>query len=276
VIFLDSIDRTNPMPLVHQLTLLLREKIINGEYPPHSLFPTEEQLTAKFGVSRTTVRMALSNLVAEGIIYREQGRGTFVNPVKLSTNTKNKYLKKHVARDVGQVKSTTYIIKSAGMVPSSKVICFSAERPNDQVVQNLGIRKEHTVWYIERVRYADDLPVLLEKLWIPQFMCPDLTEEHLQGSLYEYLSKTYGYEFQSASQVLRAISLSSRDAMLLDLNEGSPALFITGVTYLKNGKPIEMENTIYNSEVMEFLIELGESSEYARIRKSEEDVLSPS
>jgi len=263
------------MPLVHQLTLLLREKIVNGDYPPHSLFPTEEQLTAKYGVSRTTVRMALSNLVADGLIYREQGRGTFVNAGKLPAESKNKYLKKHVARDVGQVKSTTHIIESAGMVPSSKLIRFSAEQPNDRVAQNLGIRKEHTVWYVERVRYADDLPVLLERLWIPQFMCPELSEEHLKGSLYEYLSTAYGYEFQRASQVLRAILLSSEDALLLDLNEGSPALFITGVTYLKNGKPIEMENTIYNSEAVEFLIELGESSEYARIRRSGDALSSP-
>lgn len=166
------------------------------------------------------------------------------------------------------MKSTSFIIESAGMHPTSKVICFSAERPSEEVARNLDIRIDHTVWYIERVRFADELPILIEKLWIPQFLCPDLSEEHLKGSLYKYLSSSYGFEFQSASQVLRAVSLSPSDAILLDENPGSPALFVTGITYLKSGKPFELENTVYNSEAMEFLIEIGESSEYARIRKS--------
>ncbi|CAI6084884.1 GntR family transcriptional regulator [Cohnella sp. JJ-181] len=267
---LDAIDRTSPIPLVHQLTQILREQIASGAFPPQSLFPTEEQLTNKYGVSRTTVRLALSSLVNEGIIYREQGRGTFVNAAPLTTEVRGNYLRKHVARDVRQVKSTSFIIESAGMVPSSKVIYFAAELPSEKVAQSLEIRREHAVWYFERVRFADDLPILLERVWIPQFLCPDLTEEHLKGSLWEYVSNTYGFEFQNASQVLRAISLSPADALLLDENQGAPALFVTGITYLKNGKPFEHENTIYNSEAMEFLIELSESSEYARIRKAEE------
>jgi GntR family transcriptional regulator len=264
------LDRQSPIPLAYQLTTILRDMISSGEYPPHSLFPTEEQLTIKYDISRTTVRIALSNLVNEGLIYREQGRGTFVNVKRSNENQRNGLFGRgRVARDVVQIKSTTNIIRSAGMTPSTKLLRFIVEQPDETIVENLKIRPEHVVWYIERLRFADDIPVLLERVWVPQFMLPNITKEELEGSLFQVYTEKCGYKLSWAHQILRAVSLSAEDAEILGQEKGSPAMYVTGVTYLDDGRPIEMENSLFNSQITEFNVDLGESSEFARIRKTE-------
>src|SRR5699024_7886429 len=141
------IDKSNPIPLVHQLTQILREDIMKEVYPTHSLFPTEAELTKKYEVSRTTVRMALKKLVKENLIYRKQGRGTFVNSVNSISNSKSP---QHVAKDVLELKSTTNIIESAGMESSSHILQFELKKPNTKVATNLNISYQSEVWVIKR------------------------------------------------------------------------------------------------------------------------------
>src|SRR5690554_3689421 len=76
----ERLDRYSPIPLIYQLSDILRDKIMKGEIKPNEPLPPEIELASSYGVSRTTVRLALAKLVNEGLIRREQGRGSFVNP----------------------------------------------------------------------------------------------------------------------------------------------------------------------------------------------------
>src|ERR1700737_2053749 len=123
---LQPLDRNGSIPLVYQLGEVLRAKIARGEYRLAEPIPTEEQLQKFYGVSRTTVRLALAKLVNEGYIRRQQGKGTYVNPRGLVARGKPKPF----SRDMFGVKNTTQIIQSAGMKVRTEVLNFEGRLPS--------------------------------------------------------------------------------------------------------------------------------------------------
>ena len=258
---MQPLDRNGNIPLVYQLSEAIRDKIVRGEYRPGELIPTEDQLEKFYGVSRTTVRLALAKLVNEGYIRRQQGKGTYVNPRGLVTKGKRMPL----STDMFGVKSTTQIIQSAGMKVRTEVLHFARELPSEDVAEKLGINEKDPVLHFERLRYADDRPLVLEKSWIPAAQCPDLKREDIRGSLYLVLSKKYHRQIAAAYQSLRAILASELDARILDLQIGEPVMLVHGVTYLDDGRAIEAQESHFRAESIEFVIELGEYSQYARL-----------
>ena len=253
--------RDGSIPLVYQLGEAIRDKIVRGEYDPGQPIPTEEQLQKFYGVSRITVRLALAKLVNEGYIRRQQGKGTYVNPRGLVTKGKPKPF----SRDMFGVKSTTKIIQSAGMKVRTQVLRFAREMPSNEVAERLGISEKDSVLHFERLRYANDKPLVLEKSWIPAAQCPDLKREDIKGSLYLALFKKYHHHVAAAHQSLRAILASELDARVLNLQIGEPVMLVDGVTYLEDGRAIEVEESHFRAEAIEFIIELGEYSQYARL-----------
>ena len=258
---MQPLDRNGSVPLVYQLGEAIRDKIVRGDYGLGQPIPTEDQLEKFYGVSRTTVRLALAKLVNEGYIRRQQGKGTYVNPQGLVTIGKPKTL----STDMFGVKSTTQIIQSAGMKVRTEVLYFTHELPGQDVAEKLGIKEKDPVLYFERVRYANDRPLVLEKSWIPAAECPDLKREDVKGSLYLVLFKKYHHHIAAAHQSLRAVLASELDARILDLQIGEPVMLVRGVTYLHDGRAIELQESHFRAESIEFIIELGEYSKYARL-----------
>jgi DNA-binding GntR family transcriptional regulator len=258
---MQPLDRNGNIPLVYQLGEAIRDKIVRGEYRLGEPIPTEEQLQKLYGVSRTTVRLALAKLVNEGYIRRQQGKGTFVNPSGLVTKSRPKPL----STDMFGVKSTTQIIQSAGMKVRTEVLQFAHELPSADVAEKLGINEKDPVLHFERIRYADERPLVLEKSWIPATQCPDLKREDVRGSLYLVLFKKYHHHLAAAHQSLRATLASELDARILDLQIGEPVMLVRGVTYLGDGRAIEVQESHFRGESIEFIIELGEYSQYARL-----------
>ena len=258
---MQPLDRNGAIPLVYQLGEAIRDKIVRGKYRVGQPIPTEEELQKFYGVSRTTVRLALAKLVNEGYIRRQQGKGTYVNPQGLVTKGKPKPL----FRDMFSVKSTTQIIQSAGMKVRTEVLHFARELPSVEVSQKLGIKESDPVQHFERVRYADDRPLVLERSWIPAAECPDLKREDVKGSLYLLLFKKYHHHIAAAHESLRAVLASEPDARILDLQIGEPVMLVRGVTYLNDGRAIELQESHFDAGSIEFVIELGVYSQYARL-----------
>ena len=258
---MQPLDRNGNIPLVYQLGEAIRDKIVRGEYSQGDSIPTEDRLQRLYGVSRTTVRLALAKLVNEGYIRRQQGKGTYVNPRGLVAKGKSKPF----SRDMFGVKSTTQIILSAGMKVRTEVLHFARTLPSEEVAAKLGISEEDPVLHFERVRYADDRPLVLERSWIAAVQCPDLKREDVKGSLYLVLFKKYGHQIAAAHQSLRAVLASKLDAGILGLQIGEAIMLVHGVTYLEDGRAIEAQESHFRAESIEFIIELGGYSEYARL-----------
>jgi GntR family transcriptional regulator len=249
------------VPLVYQLSEIFRSKIITGELRPNDAFPTEEQISAQYGVSRTTVRLALAKLVNEGFIRRQQGVGSFVNPKGLVRIGEVQPL----SRDMSDVKSTTNILETAGKKVGTKVLSFSIERPSERIAEKLDIDMSTRVAHFERVRLADGEPLVVEQIWVPETICPDLGMQDVQGSVYRVLADRYGLRITAAHQALRAVNVEPRVAKLLGVPDGTAVMHVAGVSYSDSGTPIEVEESWFRSDMMEFIIELGSLSTYARL-----------
>ncbi|MBP1848134.1 GntR family transcriptional regulator [Rhizobium petrolearium] len=249
------------VPLVYQLSEIFRLKIANGELQPNDPFPTEEQISKTYGVSRMTVRLALAKLVNEGFIRRQQGVGSFVNPKGLVRADEVQ----PVTRDMSDVKSTTNILESAGKIVGTKVLTFSLDKPAPRIAEQLDISEAEHVFHFERLRLADGEPVVLEKIWIPERICSTLSKADVEGSVYRVLADRFGLNVMAAHQALRAEIADEALASVLGVAAGAPIMRVAGVSYTDAGTPVEVEESWFRSDMMEFIIELGSLSTYARL-----------
>jgi len=215
---LQPLDRSRPEPLWHQLAEALRARIASGEWPPGFQIPTEDQLCETFGVSRITVRQGVARLEAEGLLRRDQGRGTFVRDARL------------IAGDSGLTSFTEEVLR-LGVRAGSRVIGAGVEPATAHVADALGIEEGDDVTVVRRLRLGDGSPMGIQTAHIRTDRAPDLAE-HVGGvaSLYELLRERYGIVPEEAREVYRVGSASPQDAEILEIEPGSPVFIVERTT----------------------------------------------
>ena len=154
----------------------IKAAINNGSFKSGDLIPSENELKEKYNVSRMTVRQALNNLVNEGLLFRHQGKGTFVSNAKIE-------------KSIQGIRSFTEEMEATNRKVSSKVITFKEIKANQIIAEKLFLKKGDLIYYIERIRYGNNVPVLFEILHIPKNIFPNITKKDLEGSFYKYLEK---------------------------------------------------------------------------------------
>lgn len=212
----------------------LRESITIGHYKTGDMIPTEAELMANYGVSRVTVRKALDTLVAQDMLQRVAGAGTFV---------KNTFVKEHVPI----LRGFTDEITEMGMKPSSKVITFELMKVPDRLYRTLGIGKEEMVYHIQRIRYADDVPFVLETTHMSVRLYPDMSLKVLNGSKYHYVEDTLGLKIKYSQHTVTPLLPSEDIAELFSLSTQQPIIKAANTTFLENGQVLDYTELIYNS-----------------------------
>jgi GntR family transcriptional regulator len=233
---MDLIARGSKLPFYHQLYEILHGKIVRGEWKPGDTIPPESELIEQYQVSRVTVRQALDILVNEGLIYRQQGRGTFVA---------------HPAVEHGLVRliNFTQDMCNRGFEPGTKVL-FSALVPAPpDIAEKLEIEPGEELACLERLRLADGEPMSIEKSNLIHRYCPGvLQHDFTSDSLREYLDRTYGIRWAHAKQVIRAILALPDLAHLLSVRPKSPLLYIERVSYTERNIPLEFLRIYYRGD----------------------------
>jgi GntR family transcriptional regulator len=239
------------VPLYIQLKDILREKILKGEYKPQDRIPPESELCALYGVSRVTVRQALSVLAHERLLYRKQGKGTFItSPI--------------LGRQLPRLDSFSDTMRELGLTPSSRVVERRVENANADVAALLRLpTKEKRVNKIVRVRLANGEPVLLESTYIPYFLCPALLKSDPQtvsrfetASLYQYLTETCGLVPHTARETYEVTALKKREAELLRCSQSQPAFAIERIAFLGDGTPVELTRSRGRGDRVRFTLQL--------------------
>lgn len=158
------------------------------ELHPDDALPSERELMSRYGVSRATVRRAIDAMVTDGVLNRIQGKGTFVSRPRLESDL-------HLA-------SFSQDMTRRGLVPSTAILTLELDSPTSDIAAALELPRRGKAWHLERIRFANDVPIALEDGWYPQHLLPDLDHQDLSGSLYDVLSSEYGLAIDHAAQTL--------------------------------------------------------------------------
>ncbi|MBS1794129.1 MAG: GntR family transcriptional regulator [Acidobacteria bacterium] len=230
----ETLTRDGTVPLHTQIAEALRVQIQNDQFKEN--LPSERELAERYAVSRMTVRQALQKLRLEGLIYNERGVGTFVNNRKIDVHTRN-------------LNGFSEEMISLGLRPSSLVLTFRRELAGPDVMRDLGLGAGAEVFYLERLRLADDEPMAFEKTYLPAYLFPKLDKFDLtKNSLYRVLGENYDSRMHHAEEVLEAAAAPKRIAEQLGVRGGAPVLVVHRVVFTESHQPIESAHTIYRAD----------------------------
>ncbi len=246
-----------PVPLHHQVYLDLRASLDGGEWRSGDRLPTERELAARYGCSLITVRRALGELAREARIERTRGRGTFVT-------------RPAIRLDMGGSLSFSEEMVDQGHTPGTRVIASRTETAGPVVATALGIEIGAPTLYVERLRLADDEPLLLEQVHLPADRFPGLLSADLaSGSLYDLLAGRYDAPVAFARESFVPISLPAREARLLGQHPDRLALLVEGVAYTRGGVPVEYARTYVRGDRMRYQVdrEIARSSQLAEVER---------
>jgi GntR family transcriptional regulator len=218
-----NLQSESSSPLYHQLMQRLAEDIERGKYPVGSRIPPEHELEALYKVSRVTVRRALSELTAEGLLEKKQGKGTFVSTPRISQDLKSIH-SFHEACKLNGFRGGTNLVHVKEVNADDSDICELELREGSKVVETL------------RVRTADGVPVVLEKNHF-SMVYSYLENENLAGSLYGVL-RDYGIEPKQASHDISMAFATDDQAKLLNIKKGDPLMRLHEVVYDQKGRPL--------------------------------------
>ena len=218
-----NLQSESSSPLYHQLMQRLAEDIEHGKYPVGSRIPPEHELEALYTVSRVTVRRALSELTAEGLLEKKQGKGTFVSTPRIS-------------QDLKSIHSFHDACKLNGFRGGTILVHVKEVNADDSDVRELELREGSKVVETLRVRTADGVPVVLEKNHF-SMVYSYLENENLAGSLYGIL-RDYGIEPKQASHDISMAFATDEQAKLLNIKKGDPLMRLHEVVYDQKGRPL--------------------------------------
>ncbi|MDD3170105.1 MAG: GntR family transcriptional regulator [Eubacteriales bacterium] len=228
-------SETSDVPLYIQLAAYFRIQIQNGILKPGDMMIAENSLCELLNVSRTTVRQSMNLLVEEGLLIRYRGKGTFVANFKIKRNMNHLY-------------SFTEDMQAIGAKPVSKVIRAEVlETCPDEIADILKLPSTHTpLFYLERLRLANDEPILWERTYIPYYLCNKIeTFDFNRDSLYQVLNETYHLDMYHAKETLDAILLSKNEAALLECTSAKNVGYrIARISYLDSGFIFEYTTSV--------------------------------
>jgi GntR family transcriptional regulator len=210
----------------------------------HALQPgdrigAERELAEQYGVGRWVLRNALAQLQADGYIVRTHGRngGIFVAPRKL-------------IRDLERLVSLPEYLRAQGLETGTTVLATRVEQAEGDVLKDLALAIGDLVYVIDRVRFAEGLPLSVETVWLPANMFPGLLGHSMVGSVYELLESEYQVQRGHAVEVISAAPATRHQAGLLQLAPGEPVLGVQRVAELTDGTPFERGVEFYRFDRM--------------------------
>ena len=201
----------------------LKQKIEEGLYAPQSVLPSENILTTRYGVSRNTVRRAIAKLADESYVQSIHGKGVIVIYRKAEANV--------FSFDV--IESMKEAAARNNREYHTKVIHFTTFTVDEYLARKTGFAVGEEVYYIQRVRYFDDVAMILDNNWFLTRVVPGLTREIAEKSVHEYLENVVGDTIVTTRRTLTVEKITEIDEKYLDLVDcGAMAVVTSDVLHI--------------------------------------------
>lgn len=224
-------------PLYRQLADALSQQV--PRLPPQTPLPSERKLSDALGLSRVTVRRALDELAADGLLLRRQGART-VQATRLE-------------KALSSLTGFSDELRARGQVPGQKWLARQTVLPTPAEAMALDLSASDAIVRLVRVRLADGAPIAIERAAVPQSVLP--SGELVAESLYQALNEHDARPVRGVQRI-RAGLMTRADAEQLDSAPGSPLLIVERRCFLADGRPVEFTETRYDGERYDFLTEL--------------------
>ncbi|EEF62958.1 GntR family transcriptional regulator [Pedosphaera parvula] len=227
-------------PKYFQIRRDIISMVQRGELAPGNPVPSENEIIEKYQVSNTTARKALHELEKEGWVTRIKGKGTFVKNYT-------------VVRAINRIFGFTKNMIEAGRKPATKLTGFHLRKgDHTQVVNGREFTMRGPYCEIERVRYADGIPMMSETRYISLQFCPEIHRRNLEHSLYQIFEKDYGIVLTEINQMVSAVIIEGAALEVFQLEKPSPAFRVEGVSFCGKDMIVEMEDSVYRGDMYRF------------------------
>ncbi len=236
--------KSSGKPLYQQVDNIIRQRLIDNVWVPGDALPSEMQLAAELKVSQGTVRKALNDLVAENLLYRRQGLGTFV-----SEHTERRALFLYFS-----------IVGNDGsrLLPESKILKCAEVKPTAEEIDRLQLDPGEEVVRFRRVRFFNSIPTIMENITLPLEHFPGFgTDVEPPNNLFRFYQSNYGITVSKAEETLRAVGASAEEAKFLGIDKGAPLLEIDRVAKMLDGRPVEMRVSHCETSNYRYVAERG-------------------
>lgn len=234
-----TFDHDGPQPLNVQVSDVIRQKIISGEWPPDYRLTSEPELAHEFGISRGTLRRAISTLIREGLLVQARGRGTFVTATALEPSIAQKLT----------TLSEDFALR--GEEVTTEVLTVDTMRAPAPVAALLDLGKGQEVLHLERVRSSAQGPVTYLVNYVRLDVAPGLENvDFTRQSLFGELESKYGLKISRGRRTFSAVAATAELARRLGVVEGHPLLYLEQITYLADGRPVEYSDVWIHSDRM--------------------------
>ncbi|WP_033341730.1 GntR family transcriptional regulator [Catenuloplanes japonicus] len=228
-----TVDRDRSQPLYLQVSNALEGAIESGLLAPGERLPDEISFAASLGVSRPTMRRAIEELVADGLLTRKRGAGTRVNDIQV---------RRRVA-----LTSLHADLTAAGRHPATRVLALDPAATDRHACRLLGLPDGGRLVHCERLRLADDSPLAILRNWLPPRFA-SLTAADLEHHGLYHLLATRGARPAVAKQRITARAATATQARLLDISPGAPLISMQRTAFDAAGSPIEYADHLYRAD----------------------------
>ncbi len=243
-----QLSNRSPVSLYVQLKDMLAQEIREQKLKPHDQIPSERELCEKYSLSRTTVRQGISLAISEGLLYRIQGKGTFVAEAKI---------------DQGLVRLTGFeeTVLGRGLTPSMKVLEAQLITADVQVTTLLGLSLGVDIASFKLLGIANKTPLVLFNYYLPAELgqeairlLSNYESQHGWFSFTRYYRESKNIDLGVAQQTFEAVVAKPDQAELMELEQGSALFKVTSIIYTRQSKPIELRHAYYRGDRYKFNI----------------------
>ncbi|MEK3889686.1 GntR family transcriptional regulator [Bacillus sp. FSL K6-3431] len=238
-----TLSNKSKLPLYKQLKISLmkyiEENLLEGD-----VLPIEPEIEKMYGVSRITVRRTIDELVADGIVKKIQGRGTFVES-------------KSIVQTAGTITSWTEEMRHKGKKTHTENLVFMEIDPTPKLKKELQLTSNEKVLCLKRIRFANGEPIAIMINYMRAKFVPNLLENGLQGeSLYETLEEEYDIRLNKAHERIQARIATDFEAIELRIPPQSALLHLTRLSFLEDGTPFELVEMSNRGDRYQYSIDL--------------------
>ena len=236
------LERSSPKPLYVQLEEIISKKLQSGEWAPNAMIPSENELSREFGISRVTVRNVINKFVQDDMLYRIQGKGTFVSE------------KKNVL-DFPAYVGIREQLEKMGYETSTRLLSIECCPVSSGIQKRFGLG-EVPFYVLRRLRSIKDEPFSLHVSYVPEQVCPGLENEDLENEqLCHILDKKYGLRRSRVVQTLGTVTAQQSEATLLNMKPNQSLLLLEDSVYSSTNSLFEFTKVLFKGSQTKLRLE---------------------